>query len=1453
MDSTEGAPHLEKILKTQGASTGGITGMEYQLDVIIWNLLKGKAVYGTNFELTTELKEAEKFDDVVFKFPDDGKFRLIQVKHSSGKNTELSFSHLLYDNTKPYNLQLYYDSYKKIAASARFKGKIRDMVFFTNWSLSQDVLDFTQELPVKDTIFDFEKKKDNKQQPKLLKFKDDFFQHYLMCQELKEIAIKFVRAYLENEIIDFGIFKQYGDTFQKEVFDLDAPQVCFRSNFINVSEKSTLSTESKFFQGIVAHIQSNKKPGFNKSLANIVAEGKHKLSINKSEHAYANNAKDNPIAQSLKDFFEHLILAVNQPNKTELRECNLNELIKQYGMTVSLSEFASVTLMANVRKWYDDEYCSFKDGRFLEEFEVFEDEFRLLYHTLEFCKTFANYKIEFQHNERVTMIESIVKRFLNAEKTPFQLLKTNSGSGIIVNSIIVHQYLKKAYQKQFLFVNLEKYSESLDHLLQLFKKCKSYDLLILSMDGNFQLKPDLERGLQDDKETKKKIIIIGNGNSNSDLIDITSIATLSTDTQNFMLQKNINFQGHKMKFNEIVARKELIECKIKDECLLGLTCKMQDITIGSKVSAAIKYYVNRTVEIVLSDRQQTESTQINDKDLSKFIYDSTDSVVVISDIPGIGKTTVSSKLAEEFKKNYVTFWVSKFNLSKPEYVTSFRNLTSKDTEKGFKDFIFEKLLKLSTEMERFIFNQYLEHGVPKSKFVFIFDGFDEIPTKCQNNVIRIIQYLQTKAKVQFILVTTRPSMNEKLVTEFHPTNIFKLQPLNADNKTKFLVNYWARKDGDADENRLQKFAHTLVQNMSRPQLNSKFDFTGIPLHLQMLGDIYEKEAIEFAQSAKDLSQESFSIGIYNLYEKFFKIKENLYIERNSSRVEDFVEQLRPKHRQLALKLLKLEDSPNDSNGNDETNVLEAAIAIGFVQKNAKGQYYIIHRTYGEFLLAEHVVVGEATAEELMCLLKLPPTSMARAFLNDKIQLGQIIEIKHLDTVESLFFKDYIKRSIKENTLSLLEMMLTTFNNSKPDILMASLLNLGNVEWKKESYCLVMKWIKCNITDESESFKILSVLFQRFWGVYTLQEAYEDILQEVRHFLGEVGIPEDDLFRLLTSEDVQVLDYFKPNENYFPAIQFQLKYFEENLNEVTKDAESKDALNKFISKLLAVSVEDSDEEFVCNWIQALGDSMPIADILKIPDDCHLDSIQYYTVWGRKHILRILLKAGEDYDAVRVVQSIYIFDIPSERNAYLENCRLKAVRDGNTLLIDSMMTKIKNSKMFKAQFTIDPGQTTTNDFLISLLNLVWDRYSEFLIEFLLVNKAFYFGFDAADGETVCDELNNRVIEIIEDTRINSNDILRLLKKQFRRNKKTILHQLAYSNNVHLFKRLLDCIEAKVTKDGSFKLERLQSVLSLKDFAKESHTDTVTERTVAEIIDLYGCKGMREAWSEFEAFLN
>lgn len=119
--------------------------------------------------------------------------------------------------------------------------------------------------------------------------------------------------------------------------------------------------------------------------------------------------------------------------------------------------------------------------------------------------------------------------------------------------------------------------------------------------------------------------------------------------------------------------------------------------------------------------------------------------------------------------------------------------------------------------------------IQNGKFVFFLDGFDEIPSTYEAEVIQDINSFVDKAHENLLVLASRP---EKALTAFNNFKKFGIQPLSNEQAFELLLKY----------GRGSEIARTLIEKIQEPQYEHISEFLSNPLLVSLLYRLYEYKA-----------------------------------------------------------------------------------------------------------------------------------------------------------------------------------------------------------------------------------------------------------------------------------------------------------------------------------------------------------------------------------------------------------------------------------------------------------------------------------------------------------------------------------------------------------------------------------------------------------------------------------
>lgn len=375
----------------------------------------------------------------------------------------------------------------------------------------------------------------------------------------------------------------------------------------------------------------------------------------------------------------------------------------------------------------------------------------------------------------------------------------------------------------------------------------------------------------------------------------TKLSDLSVPSQNYILEKKIIcFQKHKklLSIKDLLGEETILRKtnEIIDSLFIVKLVNNEVINIGNDLSefGESSFYINRILSYQFNQdltadpsswKEQCENTGLISEN---ELISKNNKVLIIYDTAGMGKSTLFSYLEHKIKSDDPSIWVVRINLNDCTKILS--KIESLESEIGCNEtinFIYDKLLnghKISNSvLERKLFQIYLQCT---QKMVLMFDGFDEISPNYKEIVLNLLLAL-TNTKVKRILVSTRPHLRHELENNLDGFAC-RLKPFTNKNKVEFLIKFWKSCGKNIMySDQLKCYANHLVKYISDCISSKEINFTGIPLQIKMLAEVFEDDCMLFCKS--DYLNPVFpeNMDIVYLYKYFVDKKFRIYQEEKN--------------------------------------------------------------------------------------------------------------------------------------------------------------------------------------------------------------------------------------------------------------------------------------------------------------------------------------------------------------------------------------------------------------------------------------------------------------------------------------------------------------------------------------------------------------------------------------------
>ncbi|XP_045028711.1 uncharacterized protein LOC123471447 [Daphnia magna] len=990
---------------------------------------------GYKFEVTKEWEDlGGKFDDVIIRYRvvDDTlegnhwRYRFLQSKHKMHENEKIKAIQLLEDNDRgDFSSPKYFRSFCKM----RRRGEdIHDCILCTNIGFDfkdvqkngielvsindqpEDILEFG---PQQKTLRYKLKFTEELRRKVLNEWSDNGSDIDILAKALKTCA-------LEKQTTDTrtGVFSSYHVALVEEKV-IDSATKKFHEDFVN--GKESLSNGAQQLRQTLSDLPENDWKSWKFKLNN-------KFGKRRSDDEIKNPLSSKISEEDVDAFLEKLVFVVNTPNVN-----NLKAILQAQDMS----------------KYYPREECEQQTIRLLDEMQNEFSNKKVGYWlkperskkillagvtttSLKYQKELDN-EVGFNDVAIDKMADKL--RALLANNKRIERITTPAPKHTAVKVVSAIRKLPEYDRSGSFLMTILGCLEDKDdkerwkNILKL--KTDSHHLLIVVCENET---PDADdyADLVPGENLDNKVFFIGR-NGVAGMMDDITFEELNEKFQNAVLEKTITFQGTVLTVGDLVGNEpdkvidylsieELLSQK-KDvniprpdtsECEESLYIKRQLTMVfhesfENKLAERLKCTINELHEkcritpqgeikwfVENQDRESIwkEIKNLTDEGKPSNAIDESQlicldegreriQIVIISGVAGTGKSTILSNYYMEMKRVKPDHWIIRINLV--EQQTAFLELVTADKVVDF----FVKQLHIAEDESPFS-RSLLRHRIETGdRIAFMFDGFDEISHRCQQNVIRLMKILARKKTIK-LYVTTRPHIADELQFELSQL-AHHLQILAEKDQIDYLVRYWQSNLQEMEmENKsiiIQTFAESLAHRVSQTLRDEERAFIGVPLQCRILAECYQSELEKQIKNnnvaaCQTLVHQHFDLK--SLYERLLDTKRRIFREEKaessslnpigSCAIDFLIDDIESHLTKLAIETLVVETKevkilwPSQQQyfhseaeiSEKENKITDLGVKYGLIvrskgDKQSKVQF--LHRTYAEYLFALYLHRG----------------------------------------------------------------------------------------------------------------------------------------------------------------------------------------------------------------------------------------------------------------------------------------------------------------------------------------------------------------------------------------------------------------------------------------------------------------------------------------------------------------
>lgn len=376
--------------------------------------------------------------------------------------------------------------------------------------------------------------------------------------------------------------------------------------------------------------------------------------------------------------------------------------------------------------------------------------------------------------------EKYVKNNSNILKEPLSAIFTNCIK--LTLKLIVQLIEISSCDGDFIFMSCKDLDDG--KVMEIIKKASEFTKPRIIVDCENYTEDIQALSLRVDKVLLNPITYVRNDHTGSHCINVEknqfqmfhSWSDLDESSQFLLRNTNILFQGISMELGSVVISKE-------SQCLdfIDLDALINNkLKIGDDVKfRETNSYIERALFRSSCDNDEKKLFDVIEKDMT----------VLISDEPGVGKTTEMKVTAEKMKKEKLDHFVFFWDLKKYHevYEKNGRSKKSKiQSKKDLFEFLCEKVLKFDAFQAKLFCSLY-----NASKVVFFIDGYDEI-CPSYNILIENVIVLISKTGFNRMCIASRPHHGGVLEKSLN-VQALKIREFSASTSNIYLMRVFHEK------------------------------------------------------------------------------------------------------------------------------------------------------------------------------------------------------------------------------------------------------------------------------------------------------------------------------------------------------------------------------------------------------------------------------------------------------------------------------------------------------------------------------------------------------------------------------------------------------------------------------------------------------------------------------------
>ncbi|XP_058065655.1 uncharacterized protein LOC131215283 [Anopheles bellator] len=957
---------IRSYKKNPGSGTEGYLN-QLRLSTLYFSRL---AATGKRFEIGVEVATAGKFDDIVMYLVDERQYCLVQAKHKQDESKRITLDDLLKTTTE-YSLPKYFDSFLGLKQEAYCReDQLRYIVIYTNLNVDEHVmkvLERVHQSPIGDTFLDTLNVRCNGKKPTLYRFNIDNsqFTESLIdrISPICEVARKLAEQLVQRKKISInpnGVFHEFHALLARDVFDLD--RQLFQENFLAGDLTGVSECVLKFRHLLERTLRAMLKlePDFSITDLNaMIGAGKLKLLFEPGFLCKPATSSRGPTKEwadyrvqrtEVVEFFQHLILAADQPNFIELEAITKVEV---FGLRDYVDECMQV-VFDQVDRWIRD-----GEGVFLgaTDWQRICDESRAritgkkwLLKSEEYQKTNPATGYLFERNSLL----GPVQEFLGSTQHDTLLLVAAYKAEVSAARIL---QVLGTLGVQFVVFDAHCFRdiEDLESCIPFVRHLSDRLIVVVfgeqccqSVTKNVRYK---FKGLT---KAKTVYIIAASGQDWLEEIkllyrDVFELADMAAQSRRQLLEKKITLQTREVRLVDVMSEDDALQLIDMEIISQLLTNQLDPVAYSFKYQRALQgHYFARTL--------RSDHSSMDEAEFDRLVP--CNRVVILSDGPGMGKTTFLERfidrLSSALPDHVICLMHLKFYTETIEEITQLNadTLSVEDAIRHVTKCFFAESTRFGQVLFR---NAILNTG----KLIVLVDGYDSVIWRYKKSVVRACQlFLRAPFQIRNLLLATRPHELDYLRGALPSAKIVSLRPFGERQCVEFLSQRWQCEDHSEAYRLLRHLAATYGDWVA-----------GSPFQLKLLADLHQQRPDTFRCFG----------GLLELYleRQFYASNQRaiqiMGIGQQRMAAETLKRAAHDSHRELSAALTFSPGRP--VNMAPFTYLLDIGMIVF-----EDGRVRFEHRVVQEYFAAEALMVGRFEDEQLRAVLANPENRFLHRFL-----------------------------------------------------------------------------------------------------------------------------------------------------------------------------------------------------------------------------------------------------------------------------------------------------------------------------------------------------------------------------------------------------------------------------------------------------------------------------------------